>query len=90
MSSQIMQWLEFLSSEAGCYFTSALTRASFPTAAGTQHFFAASDAATDSAPPGMGGFMHGFFWYLALTPEHIEWLHISVLELLATGFSVPG
>ena len=31
--------------------------------------------------------MHGFFWYLALTPEHIEWLHISVLELLATGFS---
>ena len=87
MFSQIMHWLEFLSSEAGCYFTSALTRAAFPIAAGIQQFYAASDAATDSTPPGMGGFMHGFFWYLALTPEHIEWLHISVLELLATGFS---
>ena len=48
MSSQIMHWLEFFSSEAGCYFTSALTRASFPAAAGSQHFYAASDAATDS------------------------------------------
>ena len=34
--------------------------------------------------------MHGFYWYahvVALTQEHVRWLHISVLELLATGFS---
>ena len=58
----------------------------------SQQFFAASesDAATDSTPPGLGGFMHGFYWYahvVALTQEHVRWLHISVLELLATGFS---
>ena len=31
--------------------------------------------------------MHGAFWYLALSAEIVAWLHISVLELLATGFS---
>ena len=58
---------------------------------------AASDAATDSVPPGLGGFMHGMYWQLTLTTEHLRWLHVTVLEMLATGFSaiifdshVPG
>ena len=25
-----------------------------------------SDAATDSTPPGLGGFCHGLYWYLEL------------------------
>eukprot|EP00965_Chrysotila_dentata_P035434 1178736-Pleurochrysis_carterae.AAC.1 len=29
-----------------------------------------ADAATDSEPPGMGGYCHGTFWYLHLTPLH--------------------
>ena len=35
----------------------------------------------------MGGYMHGLYWYVALTAEVVRWLHISVLEFLATGFS---
>ena len=31
--------------------------------------------------------MHGMYWYLALAAEHVRWLHITVLEMLATGFS---
>jgi hypothetical protein len=31
--------------------------------------------------------MHGLFWYLAIDEDVVRWLHISVLELLATGFS---
>ena len=31
--------------------------------------------------------MHGLYWYLAIDEDVVRWLHISVLELLATGFS---
>ena len=41
----------------------------------------------DSTPPGLGGFMHGLYRYLAIDKDVVRWLHISVLELLATGFS---
>lgn len=89
MAIQILQWCHFLATRAGAFLTAALTRASVH--AGRQpagvHFFASSDAATDSSPPGMGGYLHGAYWYLALSQEMVRWLHISVLELLATGFS---
>ena len=86
MSAQIAKWLELLASRAGSFFTLALRRADLHTSSRLT-YFASSDAATDSSPPGMGGYMHGYYWYLALLPEVIHWLHISVLEFMATGFS---
>eukprot|EP00965_Chrysotila_dentata_P175437 5791107-Pleurochrysis_carterae.AAC.1 len=35
----------------------------------------------------MGGYCQGRFWYCELEPAHVQWLHISALELLATGFN---
>lgn len=87
MATQLVRWLQFLAAKAGSFFTAALKRASVPDLATRISYFASSDAATDSNPPGLGGFMHGMFWYLALSSEIVAWLHISVLELLATGFS---
>ena len=87
MAQQLLQWLTVLSSTAGAFFTGALRRATLRGASPGITFFASSDAATDSTPPGIGGFMHGYYWYLALTAEMVRWLHISVLELVATGFS---
>eukprot|EP00965_Chrysotila_dentata_P173450 5726231-Pleurochrysis_carterae.AAC.1 len=46
-----------------------------------------ADAATDPAPPGLGGYCQGLFWYVELSPHHTHWLHITALELLATGFN---
>jgi len=34
----------------------------------------------------MGGFMHGFYWYLEIPREVLPWLHITTLEFLTTGF----
>ena len=87
MASQLMHWLSLLSSSAGTAFTSVLARSSLPSVHGGAEYLASSDAATDSEPPGMGGFMHGLFWYLPQSAYIIHWLHISVLELLASGFS---
>ena len=87
MTSQLQRWCHFLSVRAGSYFTAALRRASVHGPSSAPQFYASSDAATDSQPPGLGGYMHGMYWYLALSDEMVRWLHISVLELLATGFS---
>ena len=88
MTMQLQHWVSLLSNRAGSAFTHFLKRAHLPLARrGRVIYFASSDAATDSVPPGMGGFMHGMYWYIALTSEMIRWLHISVLELLASGFS---
>ena len=87
MARQLMRWLQLLSSKAGAAFTAVLTRSSLPEQYGGLQYYASSDAATDSVPPGMGGFMHGMCWYLALTDHVVKWLHISVLEMLASGFS---
>jgi hypothetical protein len=48
-------------------------------------FVVSADAATDSAPPGIGGFCHGLYWYIPIPAEWLPYLHITVLELLATG-----
>jgi hypothetical protein len=48
-------------------------------------YVVSADAATDSEPPGIGGFCHGLYWYVALPLEWLVYLHITVLELLASG-----
>ena len=86
MAHQLMGWLTLLASTAGAVVTDVL-RKSAVSSASRLLYAGSSDAATDSTPPGIGGFMHGMYWYLALSAVHVHWLHVSVLEMLATGFS---
>ena len=51
-------------------------------------FVVSADAATDSEPPGIGGFCHGLYWYQPIPVEWLVYLHITVLELLATGLGM--
>ena len=87
MSRQLLRWRHLLQGTAGSYFSDVITRRALPSAESIC-YYGSSDAATDSSPAGMGGYMHGFYWYLQLSADVVYWLHISVLELLATGFSV--
>ena len=87
MARQLLSWLDRLCLAAGAAATDAVRRSSLARPRHALVYVGSSDAATDSEPPGLGGFMHGFYWYIALRAIHITWLHISVLELLATGFS---
>ena len=50
-------------------------------------FVATADAATDGEHPGLGGFLHGMWWHMPLTEAAAQRLHITVLELLATGLN---
>ena len=87
MSRQFQRWLEILTGACGCVITNVLRR--FEIASDlVATFLTASDAATDSHPPGMGGFCHGFWWQYEVAFEHLQWLHITVLELLACAFNM--
>jgi hypothetical protein len=82
MAAQIQQWKERLSTTGGAPVTAALNRAEPQYA--KLLVSASSDAATDSTPPGMGGFCHGLYWYLRIPELWLTWLHITALEMLAT------
>jgi hypothetical protein len=88
MAIQFNKWLDLLASCGGCAVTAILKRSSLADV-GTilTAFVGSSDAATDSDPPGLGGFMHGYYWFFQLTAEMVRWIHITVLELLAAAFS---
>lgn len=83
MQQQLHNWIELVSFTGGAPVTAVLRR----TTTSALSVVISSDAATDSSPPGIGGYCHGLYWYLRIKDEWLEWLHITVLELLATGGS---
>lgn len=87
MTVQFKRWLDTLGKCGGCTITDVLRRRDLKEAPNIR-FVAASDAATDSNPPGMGGYMHGAYWYMEIPKQDLQWLHITVLELLAGAFNV--
>ena len=84
MLQQLERWVELVSFTGGAVVTAALRGG---VRGGGLRVVVSSDAATDSQPAGIGGYCHGLYWYLAIRPEWLVWLHITVLELLATGGS---
>ena len=88
MMTSLQDWLSLLVRTSGAAITVALRQADLAARnAGGMITVMSADAATDSDPPGLGGFCHGFFWYFQVDKEHLLWLHITVLELLATIFN---
>lgn len=86
MAVQFTKWLDVLSRCGGCSITDVLRRSDISSAP-VACFLAASDAATDSNPPGLGGYMHGVYWHFPIPIQDLQWLHITVLELLACAFN---
>ena len=86
MRRQLQEQLVCLDQAGGAPITNAVLRRDLPTPGGVI-CVASADAATDSVPAGMGGFCHGLYWYLPVKPDELRFLHITVLELLATGFN---
>ena len=83
---QLCRHRSMLMSTGGAPVTAALKRAEIETLDSLSvKFTASADAATDSEPPGIGGFCHGLYWYIPIAIEWLAYLHITVLELLATG-----
>ena len=85
MTAQLNRWLHSVMRVGGAPVTICVHPVSLAKRAGDPTFALSADAATDCAHPGLGGFCHGMWWYLEATPLMLRTLHITALELLATG-----
>lgn len=86
MQGQLHRWLRLVQHSGGVSFLAAVTKTSLRESHPTV-FVASADAATDCEFPGLGGFLHGKWWYFPVSAMARQHLHITVLELLATGFN---
>ena len=82
---QLQRHREQLVISGGAPMTAAIRRQAEPIGLGLAVIFTVTaDAATDSKPPGLGGFCHGLWWHVEIPTEWLLYLHITVLELCAT------
>jgi hypothetical protein len=90
MIAKIDEWLQVIMLCAGALVTLAMTLEPDELVRSAQSLLAASaDAAGDGAgSPGMGGYIHGFYWRVALVPAVLSLLHITGWETLATAVNV--
>ena len=87
MISQLLRWVALVARSGGASVLAALDKRHAPSDGARAVYTASADAATDSHVPGIGGYCHGMYWYVPIHPEWLHWLHITVLELLATGIN---
>ena len=85
MMGQLRRWQRTLSTIGGVPLASSFGGYELQRTAPL--YVTAADAATDCEHPGLGGFLHGMWWHLPLTPRVLNALHITALELLATGLN---
>jgi len=85
MIKQLKAWLTRLASAAGVAVTGVIDGARFE--AGLTVVIT-SDAANDDTAAGLGGFCHGFWWYLGLSAKEAFAAHITLLEFLAAAIGM--
>jgi len=84
--SQASRWADLLRSTAGIFASNTIQQT--PPVAATPTLYLHSDAALEGAAvPGLGGYMHGFYWVIALQGDELQ-LPISVLELISIGINL--
>ena len=90
MLDKLQEWLAVIMSCGGALVTmvfagSALERFR----AATRIFAGTADAAGDGeGEPGFGGFLHGFYWRVALTSKMLSLMHITAWETLANTVNI--
>jgi len=87
---QLLRHRELLVTSGGAPMTAAIRRQAEPINLGLAVIFTVTaDAATDSVPPGLGGFCHGLWWHVEIPMEWLPYLHITVLELKRPPMKQP-
>jgi len=86
----MLEHLQLLVTSGGAPMTAAIRRQAEPINLGLAVIFTVTaDAATDSVPPGLGGFCHGLWWHVEIPMEWLPYLHITVLELKRPPMKQP-
>ncbi|KAL3920981.1 MAG: hypothetical protein SGPRY_005059 [Prymnesium sp.] len=87
MREKLQTWLQVVLECAGALSTiTFVTDAAHIMRAAHEIFLATSDATADGeGHPGIGGYIHGLYWRLALTPTLLPLMHITAWETMAAA-----
>jgi len=85
MIKQLRAWLKRLASAGGVAISDVVAG---PWRSGGLTAVVSSDAANDETAAGLGGFCHGFYWYVGLTAHEAMHLHITLLEFMAAAIGI--
>ena len=88
MRSQLIRWQRILTDSCGVSVKRALLRENLEVLP-TVSFELFSDACyADVSVPGVGGYLHGLYWYFPVPADDIPYLSIPILEFLGAAFNV--
>ena len=88
MRSQLVRWQRILTDSCGVSVKRALLRENLEVLP-TVSFELFSDACyADVSVPGVGGYLHGLYWYFPVPADDIPYLSIPILEFLGAAFNV--
>ena len=87
MLEKIKRWIDIIMSCAGALVTAAFATTAIERMRAAHTVFAGTaDAAGDGeGTPGFGGYLHGFYWRVALHAKVLVLMHITAWETLATA-----
>ena len=90
MIEKLQAWLAIVMHCAGAAVTVAfMVTTEFARQMAHRIMVATADAAGDGAgTPGIGGYMHGLFWRVAIPAHHVGLMHITAWEVLATAINL--
>jgi hypothetical protein len=94
LCEQCERWIARLCESAGCWAVEAFDRfndESLILSSSIEpglHIFSSDAATEDAVIPGLGGYMHGYWFEYALTEADLDTFHIGALEFAAAGIAV--
>ena len=94
LCEQCERWIERLLTSAGCWAAEAFDRFDdeplmlSSSIVPNLHIFSSDAATEDARVPGLGGYMHGYWFEYALTEKDLAAFHITALEFSAVCLAV--
>ena len=88
MRSQLERWLRILTDSCGVSVKRALLRENLEILPSVSFELFSDACYADVAVPGVGGYLHGLYWYFPVPATDVPLLSIPILEFLGVAFNV--
>ena len=88
MRGQLKRWQYILTDSCGVSVKRALLRENLEILPSVSLELFSDACYADAATPGVGGYLHGLYWYFAVPASDVPYLSIPILEFLGAAFNV--
>ena len=88
MRGQLIRWQRLLTDSCGVSVKRAVTRERLESLPSVSFELFSDACYSDVAVPGVGGYLHGLYWYFPVPAVDVSLLSIPILEFLGAAFNV--